>query len=198
MRRPRRGPRRSTAAAAALAAAAVLLAGCGIRSTSVPVDEGAAPSRVACVLPGDGTGVAPRSGTRVQLVCGARVIPVTRQVRLPGDGAGAARTLLAQLTAEPEDAERAAGFASDVPRGLKVAAGTGADPAGALRLSTAPDRLKGFAVAQIVCTFAGTAASAQNGQVLLGGPAAEPVRRYACDRALRNSPQAAQTAGVPV
>lgn len=201
-RRPR-APR--TPLAGALAALPLLLAGCGIQPTSVPVDAGAAPSRVACVLPDDGpTTAAPRhTVVRVYLVCGSRVSPVQRSVRLPEGEAEVAAALLETLSADPGAEERAAGFASQVPAELKVAPGTPADPPGTLRLSVTPSGLPPFALAQIVCTFAETEAAApEEGTVILAGPAdsplPEPPRRIACTGELRNTPDAADTAGTPV
>ncbi|WP_210732797.1 hypothetical protein [Streptomyces sp. RKND-216] len=200
-------PRRSRAALAGTLAALPLLAvaGCGIQPTSVPVDAGAAPSRVACVLPDDGPRTpAPRhTVVRVYLVCGSRVSPVQRSVRLPAGRADVAGALLETLSDEPGPRERAAGFASQVPPELEVGPGTRTDPPGTLRLSTAPSGLPPFALAQIVCTFAETEAGApQEGTVVLAGPAdapvPEPPRRIACTTELRNSPDAADRAGTPV
>jgi hypothetical protein len=84
--------------------------------------------------------------------------------------------------------------------------------------------LPSFALAQIVCTFAGTAAAAPSNasptntaapntspsataapdtasagaDVLLGGPGGGRVMRYRCTEALRTVPQAAQSAGTAV
>jgi hypothetical protein len=198
-------PRRVAAFAAALGALALLLtAGCGIRPTSVPVDAGAAPSRIACVLPGGGPNAAEPEFTvvRVYLVCGSRVSPVQRSVRLPEGQADVAAALLDTLAAEPGPQERAAGFDTQVPEDLEVRAGAPADPPGTLRLSTPPADLPSFALAQIVCTFAETAARTERGAVLLGGPAdaelPERPRRLECTTDLRNRADAARTAGSPV
>jgi len=197
--------RRRAAVAGGLAALPLLLAGCGIQPTSVPVDAGAAPSRVACVLPDDGpTSAAPQhTVVRVYLVCGSRVSPVQRSVRLPEGEAEVAAALLETLSAEPGAQARAAGFASQVPAELEVGPGTPADPPGTLRLSVAPSGLPPFALAQIVCTLAETEVAApQEGSVILAGPAdsplPEPPRRIACTGELRNHPDAADTAGTPV
>ncbi|MBQ1162549.1 hypothetical protein KBZ21_31515, partial [Streptomyces sp. A73] len=45
--------RRAAPVTVLLCVLASLATGCGIRATSVPVDAGAAPSRVGCVLPND-------------------------------------------------------------------------------------------------------------------------------------------------
>lgn len=190
--------------AAAATVFAVLLSGCGIQPTSVPVDAGAAPSRVACVLPGGGQRAPEPQDTvvRVYLVCGSRVSPVQRSVRLPEDRAAVAAALLDTLAAEPGPAEQAAGFASRVPRGLEVTAGTPADPPGTLRLSRPLAGLPSFALAQVVCTFAETDAATRSGAVILAGPADAtprvPPRRVPCTTALRNHADAAATAGSPV
>lgn len=196
-----RGVRRG--AAVLLPAATLLLTGCGIQPTSVPVDAGAAPSRIACVLPG---GAQPAPGpqetvVRVYLVCGSRVSPVQRAVPLPEGRVAVAGALLDALSAQPGAVERAAGFTSRVPEGLEVSGGTPADPPGTLRLSRPLDRLPPFALAQIVCTFAETDAAAPGDAVILGGPAdaavASPPRRVPCSSALRNRAEAAPDAGEP-
>lgn len=199
------------ALAACLAVLGALTSGCGIRSTSVPVDAGAAPSRVGCVLPGDretagqnGKGNLP---VRVYLACGSRVSPVERRVVLPhGDDSEklpVARGLLDALQAEPDAEEESAGFRTAVPRELNVEAPREGDPPGAVRLSTPLKDLPSFALAQIVCTYADTAASGSDRSVVLGGPAesdsaGEKLRRFECGTALRTRPDAAATAGTPV
>jgi hypothetical protein len=201
----RRGEARRTARAVPAAVLlAAGLAGCGIRPTSVPVDAGAAPSRVACDLP-ENAGRATRTpggdgAVRVYLVCDTRVAAVSRVGRLPEGRLPAARALLGQLRAEPQPAEEEAGFTTAVPQGLRVQAGAAGDPVGTLRLSTPPDRLPSFALAQLVCTFAGTpAAAVRKDSVLLGGPRGGTTgpRRYTCTAALRTDPHPAPTAGAP-
>ncbi|MFC4492769.1 hypothetical protein ACFPA8_01290 [Streptomyces ovatisporus] len=193
-----------------LAVLGTLASGCGIRSTSVPVDAGAAPSRVGCVLPGDGETTGPGGKgnlpVRVYLACGTRVSPVERHVALPdGDDSEklpVARGLLDALQAEPDAEEESAGFRTAVPRDLKVEGPDEGDPPGALRLSSPLKDLPAFALAQIVCTYADTTASGSDRSVILGGPARgagaeEPLRRYECGTALRTRPEAAATAGTP-
>ncbi|GGO52251.1 hypothetical protein GCM10012287_36150 [Streptomyces daqingensis] len=206
----RTGLRAASGALVGLAFLGGLAAGCGIRSTSVPVDAGAAPSRVGCVLPGDGE-TAGRGGkgnlpVRVYLACGNRVSPVERHVALPdGDDSEklpVARGLLDALQAEPDSEEESAGFRTAVPRDLKVEGPAEGDPPGALRLSSPLEELPSFALAQIVCTYADTAASGSDRSVILGGPArgggdGQRLRRYECGPALRTSPEAAETAGTP-
>ncbi|NEE33656.1 hypothetical protein G3M53_50460, partial [Streptomyces sp. SID7982] len=72
-RSPLRG--RSAVSLAGLLAVAALVSGCGIRTTSVPVDAGAAPSRVPCRL--SASDVATRSpdsvSAEVYLVCASQL-----------------------------------------------------------------------------------------------------------------------------
>ncbi|MFG3252394.1 hypothetical protein [Streptomyces sp. NPDC048172] len=215
MNRTRRA-RAPLAALVAVSALGGLLAGCGIRSTSVPVDAGAAPSRVGCVLPGDdGKDAAKEPGVRVYLVCGSRVAPVERQVRMPEGRSSAerlpvARKLLEELKRQPDATEEDAGFETDLPDDLEITDGRKGDPDEALRLSEPLDELPSFALAQIVCTFADTAAADANNAVTLGGPeggedadgdggkAGPPLQRFECGTALRTRPEAAETAGTKV
>lgn len=184
---------RTAGRTAGLAALPLLLAtGCGIRPTSVPVDAGAAPSRVACVLPGGAPTPTGQQFTvvRAYLVCGSRVSPVQRSVRLPEEQVDVAAALLNTLAAEPGPQERAAGFSSRVPDDLEVSGASPADPPGALRLSMPLDALPPAALAQIVCTFAETEAAAESGAVVLAGPAdspsTEPPQRMECTPELRD------------
>ncbi|MEV0281635.1 hypothetical protein AB0I22_35335 [Streptomyces sp. NPDC050610] len=184
--------------------AALLLAGCGIRGTSVPVDAGSAPSRATCVVGPGGGESAPADGEAVSvyLVCASQLLPVTRTVRLPeGDAAEdpvrVAGVLLEQLRQPALAAEEEAGFSTDVPAGLSVSGPRGHDPSAALRLSRAPDELPPSALAQLVCTFAGTAAADGGRGVVLGGPDDGRPRRYECTEEMRARPQSAPT-GSPV
>lgn len=202
---------------AGLALLGALASGCGIRSTSVPVDAGAAPSRASCVLPG-GRETADENDSgnlpvRVYLACGSRVSPVERRVALPdGDDSErlpVARGLLDALRARPDSEEEAAGFKTAVPRALKVSGAREGDPAATLRLSEPLKDLPSFALAQIVCTYADTSAAGSDRSVILGGPVdgdgsgggsaedQEP-RRFSCDTPLRTHPEAAATAGTPL
>ncbi|OEU86251.1 hypothetical protein DB35_15365 [Streptomyces abyssalis] len=191
-----------------LALLGAVASGCGIRSTSLPVDAGAAPSRVSCVLPGDREtsdgGDGGNLPVRVYLACGSRVSPVDRRVALPdGDDSErlpVARGLLDALQTEPDSEEEAAGFKTAVPRDLKVDGAREGDPPAALRLNRPLKDLPSFALAQIVCTYAGTAAAGTDRSVILGGPASagedDPLRLFRCDTALRTRPEAAATAGT--
>ncbi|GAA2074543.1 lipoprotein [Streptomyces albiaxialis] len=215
MSRTRRA-RAPLAALVTVTALGGLLAGCGIRSTSVPVDAGAAPSRVGCVLPGgEGKDAAKEPAVRVYLVCGSRVAPVERQVRMPEGRSSAerlpvARKLLEELKRQPGTSEEDAGFETALPPGLEITDGREGDPDEALRLSEPLDELPSFALAQIVCTFADTAAADADNAVTLGGPeggadedgdgerSGPPLQRFECGTALRTRPEAAETAGTKV
>ncbi|MCF6524426.1 hypothetical protein [Streptomyces sp. JJ36] len=199
--RPGRG--RTAARAAALLATGMLAAGCGIRATSVPVDAGAAPSRDSCAVAEDARSPALGEATAVpvHLVCSSRVTAVERSVELPERRVAVARTLLGELTEQPGAEEAAAGFESRVPAGLTVTGPAEGDPEETLRLSEPPDGLPPFALAQLVCTWAGSAAAGGRDSVALGGPAdggGEPPRRYTCDTDLRSDPETAATAGTPL
>ncbi|MGY1454439.1 hypothetical protein [Streptomyces sp. SS8] len=203
--------------ASAVALAALALGGCGIRSTPVPVDAGPAPSRASCTAPAVEDERDPGDGSvraDVFLVCGGTVSAVERTVTPggsepePGSGPGTdarlatARELLRELRRNPSRAEREAGFGSSVPGDLEIDGPGDGDPGETLRLSRDPGGLPSFALAQIVCTFTGTAAVGRDGSVVLGGPArdggGEPPRRYSCTDALRGSPEAAKSAGTPL
>ncbi|MEV0119321.1 hypothetical protein AB0H77_39735 [Streptomyces sp. NPDC050844] len=182
---------RATLLAAALTAT---LAGCGIRSTEVPTDFGPGPSRVPCVMSGSSI-ASQSSGIPVQvfLVCAAQLVTVDRTVRIPADKATTdrvriAQALLDELEHPPSDPEKQAGFATDVRGGTVVSGPGDGDPDDALRFSTAPEDLSAFALAQIVCTYADSAAAAGERSVILGGPGDAPLRRYECTQAVRQRP----------
>jgi hypothetical protein len=173
-----------------------LLAGCGIRATEVPTDFGAAPSRVPCSLAGPDLATQTSQGVPVQvfLLCGASLVTVDRTVRVPEGTPDARRRvmvaqgLLDQLAAPPSAAERSAGYTTHVPGGVDVTGPGPKDPEDALRLSTAPDRLTSYALAQLVCTLSDSAATEGDGSVILGGPRTTPLRRYACTDDVRSHP----------
>lgn len=185
------------------------LVGCGIRPTSVPVDAGAAPTRMSCAAPAPSPVRSPEVGSvagKVYLVCSGRVLAVERTVTMPRDSdpldpLDVARVLLEQLRSAPLGPEVEAGFSTDIPADLTVSGARPSDPDAVLRLSQQPDELPAFALAQIVCTYAPTVAAGTNRSVLLGGPADSldrPPLRYECGSALRSDPEAARTAGVPL
>ncbi|MDI3423566.1 hypothetical protein [Streptomyces luteolus] len=182
-------------ALAALLAAGV--AGCGIRATEVPTEFGPAPSRVPCVsTAADITTTRAQTGTVPQeifLVCGSQLVRVDRAVRLSDSAAQdpvqVAQALLAELGEPPTEAEDQAGFTSDVKGHPKVTGPRGDDPSRALRISTPPERMSPYELAQIVCTFAQSVAAERDDSVLLGGTGQDsPLRRYECTEELRARP----------
>lgn len=192
--------RRGAVALAGVALLAVVVSGCGIRTTSVPVDAGAAPSRLPCSVSGDD--VASQVGeqgvpVRVYLECASgleavdRTVPRTDDKNPRGSRVAVAQALLNQLLAEPSAGEREAGFATYVQGPLTVSAGREGDPEGALRLSRQPEDLHAAALSQIVCTYAENGVTADGGTALLGGPGPYPVRRYACTAGLKERPDSA-------
>ncbi|MFJ8749914.1 hypothetical protein ACIREO_11340 [Streptomyces sp. NPDC102441] len=184
-RRPGRGPARPVAALAAVVACAALAAGCGIRSTSVPVDAGAAPSRMPCRTASAET-TAPPPGTvpaRVYLVCASQLVTVERTVEVDESRSEPlliAQALLSELQRDPDADERRAGFSTDVPAALRVTAAHKGDPAGTLRLSEQPDDLTAEALAQVVCSYADSESLGSGGSVVLGGPGDYAPRGYLC------------------
>jgi hypothetical protein len=195
---------------ALLVLAAALLGGCGIRTTSVPVDAGPAPSRVSCAAPK--APATPSANTvlrQVYLVCSMQIAPVEREVTLR-DGRSTpysvAQELITQLQISPRAEETKAGFSTAVPGNrlfLQFLQPPAVDPVSpaakdALRLSEPLDELPSFALAQIVCTLTGNALVAPHHSVVLGGPGQDPLRRFTCTSDLRTRPDAADSAGTPV
>ncbi|MET9256868.1 hypothetical protein [Streptomyces sp. NPDC003717] len=180
----------------ALPLLAALLTGCGIRATEVPTDYGPAPSRVRCTLSDRDATPAASPGLPVQvfLLCGSSLVAVDRTVRVP-DGAADSerRVLVAQglldvLASPPSAAEKEAGYTTDLRGGTTVTGPRRGDPADTLRLSTAPGDLTSYALAQVVCTFADSAAAEVDGSVVLAGPADTHPRRYTCTDEVRTRP----------
>ncbi|MGQ4511994.1 hypothetical protein [Streptomyces sp. DW26H14] len=196
--RPVRG--RTTALAAGAALCALLLSGCGVRTTSVPVDAGAAPSRLPCEVDQKNVITQSPAGSvpvRVYLVCASELKPVERAIPVPKRGAGAgvplAQALLDALRADPSADEHQAGFTTYVESPLLVTGARASDPDGALRLSVQPEDLRQTALAQIVCTLAengvgGGAGPSGTGQVVLGGPGTYTPRAYTCDPGVKADP----------
>jgi hypothetical protein len=194
-------------AAVVLGAAAVavtpLLAGCGIRTTTVPVDAGPAPSRVSCAAPKVPATPEPDAVVRrVYLVCSMQIAPVGRDVPVRDgriDRLTQVRALVSQLQISPRQDETRAGFSTAVPGTLEVTVPTTNDPKSALRLNMPLDELPSFALAQIVCTLTGDSLITPDGKVVLGGPPPDSkLRSYSCTSDLRTRPGAADTAGTPV
>ncbi|MDJ1639192.1 hypothetical protein [Streptomyces pakalii] len=190
-RNPLRG--RSAVFLAGLLAVAALVSGCGIRTTSVPVDAGAAPSRVPCRI--SASDVATRSpdsaSAEVYLVCASQLVTVDRP--MPADAVGAepvevARALLNEVQQAPSAGERRAGFTTAVPAGLRVDPSRSGDPAGTLRLSSQPEDLSEEALAQLVCTYAESDSLVRDGSVVLGGPGDYPPRGYLCTSQTKSRP----------
>ncbi|MFF5446129.1 hypothetical protein [Streptomyces sp. NPDC012888] len=199
----RDGSARTAAVAAGTAAVALLLGGCGIRATTVPVDVGPAPSRVSCDTPADKAtqGVQGFRAT-IELVCGSQLVGVERVVPVPEKRQTkdplvlVAQALLEELERVPSEAERDAGFSTGVPPGLTAGPARPGDPRGTLRLSRKPEDLPPVALAQLVCTTAGSeAVSAGSGPVVLGGPDADPPRKWECTDAMRARPESVPTLG---
>ncbi|MEU6209087.1 hypothetical protein ABZ891_04165 [Streptomyces sp. NPDC047023] len=200
----RRSRRTAPAVLVPLVGVALLAAsGCGIRATTVPVDVGAAPSRVSCdtpAVPGGQTAAGFRA--TVELVCGSQLVGVERVVPMPEKGAvrdpavQAAQALLEALERPVSAEERDAGFSTGVPAGLTAGVPRPGDPAGTVRLSRKPEDLPPVALSQIVCTMAGSeAVSAGPGPVVLGGPDADPPRAWECTDAVRSRPESVPTLG---
>ncbi|GGR73276.1 hypothetical protein [Streptomyces rubiginosohelvolus] len=184
---------RSAVSLAGLLAVAALVSGCGIRTTSVPVDAGAAPSRVPCRL--SASDMATRSqdsvSAEVYLVCASQLVTVDRP--MPADAVGAepvevARALLNEIQQAPSAGERRAGFTTAVPAGLRVDPSRSGDPAGTLRLSSQPEDLSEEALAQLVCTYAESESLVRDGSVVLGGPGDYPPRGYLCTSQTKSRP----------
>ncbi|MEU3978790.1 hypothetical protein AB0F77_01555 [Streptomyces sp. NPDC026672] len=174
----------------------LLLAGCGIRATEVPTDFGGAPSRVPCSLAEPDLSVQSSRGVPVQvfLLCGSSLVTVDRAVRVPDGTADARRRLIVaqglldQLAQSPSATEKNAGYTTHVHGGMSVGGPRRGDPEDTLRLSSAPEQLTSYALAQIVCTFSDSAAAEGDGSVILGGPDGEPLRRYECSDDVRSRP----------
>ncbi|MDQ0794379.1 hypothetical protein [Streptomyces sp. B1I3] len=198
-RTPRRGGRagavgRAIGALAAVVACAALSAGCGIRSTSVPVDAGAAPSRVPCrTTSGSVDAPPPRTvAVRVHLVCASQLVTVERTVEVDesrSDPLPVAQLLLSELRQEPSADERRAGFSTAVPAQLRVSGARKGDPKGTLRLSEQPEDLPAEALAQVVCTYAESEPLGPGDSVLLGGPGNYAPRNYLCTAETKSRPE---------
>lgn len=197
------GLRAAAVLGAAVVAVAPLLAGCGIRSTTVPVDAGPAPSRVSCAAPKVPATPEPDAVVRrVYLVCSMQIAPVGRYVPVRDgriDRVTQVRELISQLQISPRPDETKAGFSTAVPGTLEVTVPIKGDPKDALRLNMPLDELPSFALAQLVCTLTADSLIAPTAKVTLGGPPPDAkLRSYSCTSDLRTRPGAADTAGTPV
>ncbi|MGW3626062.1 hypothetical protein [Streptomyces sp. NPDC000880] len=190
---------RRTAAALAVLTTALVLGGCGIRPTQVPVDAGPAPSRVPCqVTTEDMTPQAQPQGVpvRVYLVCASQLESVDRTAQiLEGKAVDSrvqvAQALLDELQKEPSSPEHEAGFTTYVRGPLTLSGPREGDPAGTLRLNRQPEDLPTAALAQIICTFAESTTTAADGSVLLGGPGEYAPRGYQCSAGTKERPDEA-------
>ncbi|MFE9724676.1 hypothetical protein ACFYQ5_14085 [Streptomyces sp. NPDC005794] len=195
-----RRPGRAVAVLAAVAACAALASGCGIRSTSVPVDAGAAPSRMPCRTASAGaTAPAESVSVRIYLVCASQLVTVERTVEVDESRFDALRTaqaLLNELQREPDADERRAGISTDVPVALRVADARKGDPEGTLRLSEQPDDLPAEALAQVVCSYAESESIGSGASVLLGGPGNYAPRGYLCTTETKSRPGEVPTLGA--
>ncbi|MEV7235740.1 hypothetical protein AB0N06_17635 [Streptomyces sp. NPDC051020] len=190
--------RRSAGALAGAAVCAVLAAGCGIRTTSVPVDAGAAPSRVPCSMSAEDVSTEALKGIPVQiyLMCASQLVTVDRAVQVhdaKSDRIRVAQALLDELRREPTGDERQAGFSTTVPTTLRVSEPRRGDPATALRLSEQPEDLTSEALAQLVCTYSESESLASDGTVMLGGPGNYPPRGYLCTSETKARPKSVPT-----
>ncbi|MFF5895061.1 hypothetical protein ACFY8O_03940 [Streptomyces argenteolus] len=197
----RRGHRRAAVVLAAVVAGAALAGGCGIRSTSVPVDAGAAPSRMPCRTASAGTTAPPPESVsvRIYLVCASQLVTVNRTVGLDPSRSGrvvVAQALLGELQQEPSAGERRAGFSTVVPAGLRVSGPRQGDPEDTLRLGEQPEDLPAEALAQVVCSYAESDALGAGGAVLLGGPGDYAPRGYLCTTETKNRPGDVPTLGA--
>ncbi|MFE2324857.1 hypothetical protein ACFXD5_13250 [Streptomyces sp. NPDC059385] len=185
--------------------AAMVLSGCGIRATTVPVDVGPAPSRVSCDTP-QPSGQNGVQGFRatVELVCGSQLVGVERVIPVPEKRAGlkdpvalVAQALLEALEKPLSAQERDAGFTTGVPDQLRAEAPRTGDPAGTVRLSRKPEDLPPVALSQLVCTLAGneTISAGPGRPVTLGGPDTDPPRTWECTEAVRSRPESVPTLG---
>jgi hypothetical protein len=193
-----KGRTRRAAAALAVLTGVVVLGGCGIRPTQVPVDAGPAPSRAACEVAGENlTPQAQPQGTpvRVYLVCASELESVDRTAEIPDAKADSrlqvAQALLEELKRAPSSAEHGAGFVTYVRGPLILSGARKGDPAGTLRLSRQPEDLATPALAQIVCTFAESRVAAPSGAVVLGGPGDYAPRGYKCSPGTKQRPEEA-------
>jgi hypothetical protein len=142
---------------------------------------------------------------QVFLVCAEQLVAVDRSVRIPDGTAEAerrvlvAQSLLDELSAKPTPPETAAGYSTEVRDGLRVVGPGRRDPENTFRLSVSPSRLKPAELAAVICTFANSeATAADDGTVLLGGPADTPLNRYACTTGLRTHPATQDPEPKPV
>ncbi|MGK5732555.1 hypothetical protein [Streptomyces sp. URMC 124] len=191
--------RRTLRSAALMLALVGSATACGIRGTAVPVDAGGAPSRASCVVRPAHAIPSGAATVTVQLECTSQLVPVTRAVAENSeDSVAVARVLLEELRKVPSNEEVEAGMSTGVPQRLTVSGPRPGDPAGTLRLNREPGELPQVGLAQLVCTYAGTAAADGKRAVILGGPSGGTPKSYACTDEIRVHPDSADIAGSPV
>ncbi|MFD0382722.1 hypothetical protein ACFQ2B_11140 [Streptomyces stramineus] len=137
----------------------------------------------------------------VLMECTSQLVPVARAVSLPekqDDPVVVARVLLDELRKTPTPEEIRAGLSTAVSQRLTVDGPRPGDPAGTLRLSREPGELRQLALAQLVCTYAGTAAADGKRSVVLAGPGEDRPKSYRCTEEMRTHPDAADISGTPV
>lgn len=166
----------------------------------MPVDAGAAPSRVPCRTSAAATRQPLESiPVHIYLVCASELATVERTVEADESGSDRlrmARSLLSELQQVPPVDERRAGFATDVPSDLRVTEARKGDPEGTLRLSRQPEDLPAEALAQVVCTYAESEPLGSGGPVLLGGPGNYSPRGYLCTTETKSRPGNVPTLGA--
>jgi hypothetical protein len=113
-----------------------LLTGCGVRTTGV-VDAG------------EPAGGVP-SGGSVYLTGPNGLLAVSRM----GLSSGDVQTAVEALLAGPDDAERAAGYTTELPEGVTLVALESTARGVAVRLSVDPNEFSSLALAQLSCTIA--------------------------------------------
>lgn len=165
----------------------------------MPVDAGAAPSRVPCSATAQSrdTGRQENALVHIYLVCASQLLTVDRTARLDvSDRVQVARSILGELQRELPEDELRAGFSTDVPAGLRVVGPRRGDPEGTLRLSGQPEDLPAEALAQVVCSYAENESLVRGGAVMLGGPGAYPPRGYLCTSETKSRPGNVPTLGA--
>ncbi|WP_043180771.1 hypothetical protein [Streptomyces sp. NRRL F-5123] len=197
-------PRRPLVGVLLAATLLPLLGACGIRSTTVPVDAGPAPSRVSCQAPApeNSPDAVDAAVVQIYLVCGGQTTAVRRTLVVHPQATGRVEQvneLVRQLQRPLLGEETKAGFSTAVPPTLQILGPEPGDPADALRLSQPVGDLPSFALAQIVCTVAGSPLASRGGTLVLGGPEKDQrPREYGCTDDLLTRPDAPGREGTDV
>jgi hypothetical protein len=167
----------------------------------VPVDAGAAPSRVPCSASAEGsdTGSQGTMSVQIYLVCVSQLLTVDRTVQFDesnSDRTRVAGSILGELQQKPTGDELRAGFSTDVPASLRVLDARLGDPEGTLRLSKQPEDLPAEALAQVVCSYAESEVLVAGGAVMIGGPGSYAPRGYLCTSETKSRPGNVPTLGA--